>query len=531
MATGNDPFGEVYNGQPNTGAAFLLQGNQAANIFNTNIAKAEQQRRVAEYQRQKQLAAEQQNITDNLAKVSPGDYWINHDKEIQADYKNLMDYGTKLKYEGRNPFSDQDFLSQKQQLESKAKFSKQLQDDYKIIQSELLKNPNGYDNADEVSSFFSGEKKISDYMKEGYKRPELVKRYATTDVLEGLKPSTREFGDGDKIVVGADSAQNKLQVLSKVDTPAFSYLLKKAGANPEINAFGTQDKDGLPIFPTDDNYVTERANELLQSPEGLNLLNGKITGPDDPKALSMMKDLVKKQNTAYSKVIDESTNALNAQADSKYRKDDMNARLGLARSAEARQARKEKDDDEQGTVSIGNQDSFIPVLKKGGKVEKEKGSSLMSMNFNNSEVTVQPSRVINQSKGTSTKNTESFNMKAGGVKLVPVFKGVKDEFNDVEVSERQLNDIISGKSKNYSLENITFKPLVYGTRKQKDKYGNETEESVSIPYNAVAGNKEFKTGSFDKAYQQFQELVNNEDFKSLSTEDKFEFLKQNYNLK
>lgn len=326
---------------PGIGAAYILQGNQAANVFNNNIAQQEQQMRVAEFQRQKQLAAEQQNITENLAKVSPGDYWINHDKEIQGDYKTLMDYGTKLKYEGKNPFSDQDFLAQKQQLESKAKFSKQLQDDYKLIQAELIKNPDGYDNADEASSFFSGNKTISDYMKEGYKRPELVKRYATTDILEGLKPSTREYGDGNKIVVGADTAQNKMQVLSKIDTPAFTYLLTKAGANPQISAFGKEDKNGLPVFPTDDAYVTERAKDLVQSPEGLNLLSGRITGPEDPQALSMMKDLVKKQNAAYSKVIDDAARALDAQADSKFRKDDMNARLGLAYSSEARQNRKE----------------------------------------------------------------------------------------------------------------------------------------------------------------------------------------------
>lgn len=328
-----DPFGQVYRGVPGTGMATVYEGNAAADIFNSNISRQTQERRMQEYQRQKQLADQQQNITNNLAKISPGEYWVNHNNEIKTDYDNLINYGNRLKYEGKDPFADSNFLSMREGLLSKANTSRQLRDEYGKLQAEITKNPNAYDNIDDVLSYYTGNKTLSDYMREGYKRPTLAKKYATEDLLEGLKPTTVELGDGNKITVNADSMANKQQVLSKLNTPAFDYLIKKAGGNEGLPAFADLDENGLPIFPTDDKYVTELATGLLDTPEGQQMLGGDVQGAS---ALEKMKSIIKKQNEAYGKVVEDATKALDAQANTKYRKDDMNARLGLAYKADAR---------------------------------------------------------------------------------------------------------------------------------------------------------------------------------------------------
>ncbi len=292
------------NNAPGIGEAYLLKGNQAVDIFNNNIAQQEQQRRAQEYQRQRQLAAEQQDITDGLAKLSPGDYWINHDEEINKDYKDLVGYGTKLKYEGRNPFSDPDFLTKKTQLEAKAKFSKQLQDDYKLVQAELLKNPDGYDNQDEVLGSYIGKKSISDYMKEGYKRPQLNKRYSLSDVIKDNKIEVgyEKNNDGTYDTTRINRSGIIDQALNTIDSEASKYILTKSGADTNVykTGFPMFNKDGKRVWSTNPENVTKIATNVLENdPEFPQYLQQKGYDVSDPyKALLATEDFVKRQNNA-----------------------------------------------------------------------------------------------------------------------------------------------------------------------------------------------------------------------------------------
>ena len=99
------------------------------------------------------------------------------------------------------------------------------------------------------------------------------------------------------------------------------------------------------------------------------------------------------------------------------------------------------------------------------------------------------------------------------------------------MSKQQLEDAISGKGK-LKLENISFKPIVYGQTESKDPNTNKTQfKPIAFPYDAVKGNPKIKTANFDKQQQQFEELINSNEFKSLSANDRYEFLKQTFNIK
>lgn len=190
-------------------------------------------------------------------------------------------------------------------------------------------------------------------------------------------------------------------------------------------------------------------------------------------------------------------------------------------------------DKELPPVTIGNIEGFVPTIKQSGDIVKEKSSNLFTQNFNNEKVTIKPGKVTDPMTGHSEVNTEPFDINVGSVSMVPVFKDLanNDPRNGSELSYRQLEEILLGKHKSFKSGNVTFKPIVYGTRVVKNSDGNSITKGVSVSYDAVKGNKNVPTQNFDKTVQQFQEATNSKEFRSLSAKQRLDWIKQNFNLK
>lgn len=336
----------LYNGQPGIGEAFVLQGNPAADVFVNTLANREKQRRLEELQRQKQLVENQRNISDNLAKISVPDYWVNHDKEIQDKYRSLIDYGTQLKSKNIDPNTDKDFLGMRENLFADARISKQMQEDFSKLNQEIQKNPNGYENLDEVLSFPTSSS-LEEIRKTGYKPPQLRRSYTLADAIKESdgKVSYVKNNDGYTDTTKINKAGIIDQAINSTDLPSAKYLIKKSGGFEDVytRGFPSTTKDGRRTWNTKPELVEDLAIQVLstdtQFPEVLKSKGYDISSKEN--ILKSATDFISKQNKAVGAYVDDYTKTLAGTGTTDYTKvftAEANAR---ANRADKRAASKE----------------------------------------------------------------------------------------------------------------------------------------------------------------------------------------------
>lgn len=353
MAT-EDPFNSVHQGREGTGAAFLLGGNRAAEIFQNNIAQDEQQRRVAEYQRARAEREQQTLIDRSLSGIKLEGYWIAHDNEMRDKLKGLMDYGAQLKVKGVNPTSDRDFKDMQARLDTEAKYSGQLMTGLAAFQKEVESNPGKYSDESiaKGKAYYDPKKPISQYLKEGITPPVLQPRYTLSGMLKNTKGSEAEFDKNGRIIKGADRSKNVKLVEGLQDTPAFQNFIREAGGNPTVGGFPVKDTDGKTIYSTRDEVLLPMAQQYIDDIQPSEYASFGLRATTAEEALPEIIAVMKQQNQAYGSVISQAADQLDAGVDGSSKRDwsgDASARgwagLRLSQQKENRMAAKQAKDD------------------------------------------------------------------------------------------------------------------------------------------------------------------------------------------
>lgn len=369
MAT-EDPFNSVYRGREGTGAAFLLGGNRAAEIFHNNIAQDDQQRRMLEFQKAR-AEREQRNIMDrSLSGIKLDGYWIAHDGELRNKLKGLMDYGAQLKVKGVNPTSDRDFKDMQARLDTEAKYSGQLMTGLAAFQKEVGSNPGKYSDESiaKGKAYYDPKKSISKYLEEGLTPPTLQPRYTLSGMLKNTKGSEAEFDKNGRIIKEADRSKNVKLVEGLQDTPEFQSFITEAGGNPGIGAFPIKNADGKTIYSTRDEDLLPEAQNILSNIQPSKYASVGIMATTPEEALPEMLAIMKQQNQVYGSVVSEAADQLDARVDGSNRKnyaEDSNeiarARLRISQQSENRIARKQAKDDAKDI----NDADYLNQLKSG----------------------------------------------------------------------------------------------------------------------------------------------------------------------
>lgn len=553
-------YNSVPLGQAGTGAAFILPESQAANSLLETIdynRQIEEQNRILRQQQAQQLAADWQK---NRLKVEGGLYW---QPEFEKRYENHLQKGIKLRQMGINPYRinpndpnqvaiAQDYLLERQGIEAdiaarkerEAAISEQmkaLKSDPTAFRPKTVKAINDYINLP-----FSQAKGMQvPVLEKAFNREEELYKLADPITISEEKIVKEKDGKEYTVkskVMDKGSTRSMAETILRNNSRGKNFIEDEIGVSiDEVTKYPDTLEDNLKLFT-----AAYEGDPKLRDQWAIQY---GITSPEQAKPLIQQLATERyTQKKKYNTLLDDFEKRAAAKVDPTSSKipyfgnRDQQLQEQAARRAEE-SARRErarfnwwnlhKDDDKKsGTVVIGNTASFTPVIKQSGKVELEPGAAIFSQNFNNESVTVRPSVVVDLKTGHAKKNSTPFDMKVGGAVMLPVFKNLKnDPRNDAEISLRQFEEILTGKHKTFKLGNITFKPFVQGTRTVKDDNGDIRAEGISVPYDAVKGNKNVPTEQFDKTVEQFNEAINSHEFRQLSAEQRLAWFKQQFNLK
>ena len=369
MAT-QDPFNSVYQGREGTGAAFLLGGNRAAEIFHNNVAQDDQQRRMLEFQKTR-AEREQRTIMDrSLSGIKLEDHWIAHDEDLRNKYKGLLDYGAQLKVKGVNPTSDSNFKDMQANLDAEAKYSGQLMNGLAAFQKEVGSNPGKYSDESiaKGKAYYDPKKSISKYLEEGLTPPTLQPKYTLSGMIKGLKGSSNEFDKNGRIIKQADRSKNVKMIEGLQDTPAFQNFITEAGGNPSVGGFPVKDANGKTIYSIRDEVLLPIAQQYVTEIQPSEYASFGIRARTPEEALPEMLAIMKQQNQAYGSVISQAADQLDAGVDGSSKKDwsgDASARgwagLRLSQQRENRMAAKQAKDDAKDI----NDADYLNQLKSG----------------------------------------------------------------------------------------------------------------------------------------------------------------------
>lgn len=373
-----DPYSQVFQGQPDTGAAFILSGNKGADIFNQNIAQMEQQRRLAELQRQKALQAQGTANSSFLSKVNPKDYWQPHEQEISQDYQNFLKNAAAKSAQGINIQADPEIRTAQMALENKARVSGELYKQSIALQKEIQDNPGRYseESIQKAMSYFDPTKPLSQFTAEGAKAPLLQPKYTLTGMLKGIKGTSTERDGNGRVIKEADRSKNVQMVLGLQDTPDFKFLVKEAGGNPEVPAFPIK-QNGKTLFPTNDEALLPEVDKLVKEIRPSEYGDFGLMSTTPEEARQELLAVMKQQNQAYGTVVSKAADQLDAGVDTINRRDasaDASARgwaaLNLATRREQRLAAGESKGDETATYRQQLVNDMIDGVDGSGEIVK-----------------------------------------------------------------------------------------------------------------------------------------------------------------
>lgn len=551
-------------GEAGTGAAFLLPQSQAVNQVGAYIDSQEQENRrnalLKQQQAQKLAAAWQAN----QLKIKGGTLF---QPEINKRAAEVMQMGLDLQKSGINPNTVStnakqqalvDMYHQKRtgllsDVDTRDKIATAAQANEKAIQAQ----PDGYYDTDSLQAYhdyISGNTPLSDITSKGLQMPGLKRTYdlqAAVDKLPTAKVDTKSLPDKHGIV-----SHLVLPDKDKHYDTATNFL----NNTPEAQA-SIAKKTGIPYDQigneTDVNKVKQQIDDFWRSRPNIPKLAGMgIPSYDSPQYQTMIDSSAKriagaaktKQDTLdmIAGQLDNKVSTTNDKTyDFKYQ-NEMRARERMGMERVKFNDWLENQQNEAGNFSIGNQDSYVPVVKqtkysdpdvkRAGGVEPERGASLYGVNLPMVNTMVRPSQVTDIKTGMTSKNTEPMTVAVSQLQMVPVFKDLdkNSKFNGSEISARQLKEIVEGKnSDGATLQNITFQPFAYGTKKAKDDKGHVIETPIKFSYDALKGSnvKKINTRTFEDATDGLKQLQANPKFRSMSPQDQLNFISKKYNVK
>lgn len=570
MATDDLTTNTVPLGEAGTGAAYLLPNSQAIGNIGNWIDETTQQRAQKEAQKRQQAQQLAAAWKANQLNIKGGTLF---QPEINTRAAKVMQMGTDLQNAGVNPnlpASDpqtaqlvQNYQQERGSLMSDAEardgIVKQSQENEKL----LAANPAGYYDPQSVQDYhdyISGKIPLSHITANGLQMPELRRAFDLQPLVDkipgvpiettGTNPTT---GVKTKMVLPNEAAHTQLA----------TGLVNN---NPEVRADVAQ-KAGLPYDQigtiTDPDTIKKQLDGFWRSaPNQAALVKAGISSYSDPKYDQMITGQAKQMATAaqvkanyiagIKTQLDNKVHAVDDKSwDFAYQNEqDRRERLGMERQKFAQW--KEDQQNETGQFTLGNQNSYVPVIKdwvnkdvdhldaNGNKVaagaEPEPGASLYGVNLPAVKTVVRPSLVTNMKTGRTTKNTAPLNVDISQIQMVPVFKGLdpSDPRNGSEISARQLKEMVSGTNKVGGLKNITFQPYAYGIQHLKDEKNIHTADiPVKFSYDALKGSnvKKINTSTFDQATEGLKTLQANPKFRAMSPQDQLDFISQRYNLK
>lgn len=564
-----EDYNSVPLGTAGTGAAYLLNNSTAANqpyVFLDNQAQQAQQAQTDKEKQAQQLAAAWQK---NHLNIKGGTLF---QPEINKRAQQVMDMGVELQKAGINP-NNVSTDPQKQALldkyneqktallrdaDMRDKITKQA-DEY---QKEIGKQDVGYYDPESVAAyhkFIDGSTPLSEISAKGYQMPQLQKAFNLEPLVEkipgvpiettGTNPKT---GVKSHMVLPDEAAHMRIATGLVNNNPAVQADITKKAGIPYAQ-IGTE-TDPVKIKADLDAY-------WRSAPNVPKLASAGISSFDDPKYQQMVDEQATamanaaKVKNAYigdikTRLDDKVHKADDKSWDFAYQNEqDRRERLGMER--ERFGAWKAKQQNEEGVLTVGNQDSYVPVLKKwvnAGKmvdkegkplpapIEPEKGASLYGVNLPNVETIVRPALLTDTRTGKTIKNTDPLDVKISQIQMVPVFTGLpgNDPRNGSEISLRQFREMAAGTNKTGNIKNITFQPFAYGLQSKKGADGVHTQSvPVKFSYDALkrSGDKKINTTKFDQTTQQLNEALQSPEFKALSPSERVEWFTKNFNWK
>lgn len=309
-----DPRNLVYPGAEGTGAAFLLKGNRAADIFEQGAAKQAQAARLAEIARQKQLAAQEAAAAKFLQGVKAGVGWENDDEYLRTNHEKNMEYAAQLKAEGKDPSKDVTFLNNHQKNLADAAYSKAAGQNYQKFIQEWQKNPDKIENADELISYYT--KPFEERRKSGLKPPEPIMKHSLADAIKasGGTVAYEQNADGTYDTTKVNRAAIIDQGINSTDTKEAQYIIKKAGGDTTgfIKGFPVVTQDGKRLWNTKgDEFKNTVISELDENPDFVPHLRQLGYDVSDPgKTIDSAMEYAKKQNEAVGTYIKDYADAL-----------------------------------------------------------------------------------------------------------------------------------------------------------------------------------------------------------------------------
>jgi hypothetical protein len=468
----------------------------------------------------------------------------------------------------------QDYQNQRQGLLSDVDARDEIVKQSAANEKELASQPAGYYDPQSVQDYhdyISGKTPLSEITSKGLQMPALKRTFDLQPLVDKIPGVPIETSS-----VGKDGIKRKMILPN--ETAHRNLATGLVNNNPEVQADISR-KAGIPFdqigTETDPNAIKKQVDDWWKSaPNQTRLVKMGISSYQDPKYDQLVNGQAKQMASA-AKVKADYINGIKTQLDNKVhaaddkgydfayqQEQDRRERLGMERQKFAKW--KEDQQNEAGTFSLGNQDSYVPVVKmwsnpgvdhvdaNGNKAyagsEPERGASLYGVNLPAVKTIVRPSMLTNTKTGKTIKNTNPIDVSISQIQMVPVFTGLdaSDPRNGSEISARQLKEMVAGKNKVGGLKNITFQPYAYGIQHQKDANNIHTADiPVKFSYDALKGSnvKKINTTTFDEATARLREMMPDPSIKkdkwtpkqqaymSLTPAERIQFIAQRYNVK
>lgn len=570
-------------GEAGTGAAYLLPQSQAINQAYNYIDQQQADKEKANQLKIQQAKALADAWKDNQLKIKGGTLF---QPEINARAQKIMAQGLALQKAGVNPnlISNDpntqkmvdDYQSQKASLlsdtEARDQIVKQAGDNEKLIQAQ----PAGYYDPQSVQAYhdyISGKVPLSQITGNGLQMPELKKAFDLNPLIDkipgvpiettGTNPVT---GVKTRLVLPNEQAHMALANSLVANTPEVQADIANKAGMP-YNSIGTETDPNVLAKQLDDHYrslpnIPSLAAQGVKTFGQYGTQNSagvpdQSTNPNDPsnaqysnligQQAQQMARAAKVKSDYISNIKNTLDNKVHQTDDKSWdfayqNEQDRRARLGMDLQKFSKW--KEDQQDEAGTFSLGNQGSYVPVIKTNQKdgqqgqstVEPEQGASLFGVNLPQVKTVVRPSLVTDMKTGKTVKNTQPMEVAVSQIQMVPVFQNLSDNDprNGSEVSARQLKQIVAGKHNFAGLNNITFQPFAYGIKSEHDGNNVHTVNTpVKFSFDALKGSnvKKINTTNFDNAVDGLKALQANPKFQQLSPEEKLDFITKKYNIK